>query len=282
MSDWSEPSDCPIPPISIEHVKYYLTRHDINSVDEQGQSLLHRAVKYNSIDIVDFLIKKNIDQFIKDKDDMFAYEYADSEMLVFIDYLNNKPCTKWLEFVDEDDEFIDYMLKNGADINTKDNCGRTLLHLTNNIERAKLYLEKGADIEARDIDGRTPFNSYNKSTEMLKFLADAGADINTRDNYLKQAFKKYKYPYKHIAAFLLELGCEFTSDDFMESDIQAILVHLTDINVAKKLINNKTIWIYGKYLDSDKINFLLSAGCSISNIANTDEQNKILLFETYI
>jgi ankyrin repeat protein len=47
-----------------------------------------------------------------------------------------------------------------------------------------LLLKYGACLETRDEEGRTPLSlaAESNGTEMVRFLLDAGADINSRDH----------------------------------------------------------------------------------------------------
>jgi ankyrin repeat protein len=52
------------------------------------------------------------------------------------------------------------------------------------LEVVKLLLEKGADIEHKDNDGRTPLcvAAYNGHLEVVRLLLEKGADIEHKDN----------------------------------------------------------------------------------------------------
>ncbi len=83
---------------------------------------------------------------------------------------------------------IQDLIKMGADVEAKDERGRTPLHWAsfwNHIETAKLLLERGADLEAKTNSGMTPLHwaSYKDNIELAKLLLDAGADMNAEDNY---------------------------------------------------------------------------------------------------
>ncbi len=67
------------------------------------------------------------------------------------------------------------LIEKGADINARNNEGRTpLLYatVTNNTELSRLLIEKGADIHAKDNDGYTPLQiaNGNKNMEIMRLL----------------------------------------------------------------------------------------------------------------
>jgi len=79
------------------------------------------------------------------------------------------------------------ILNLGADINLKDDKGRTALHIAVSSRLpprvTQLFMKHGADIEARDGDGLTPLQwavNYG-NTSAVSELLDGGADPNIRD-----------------------------------------------------------------------------------------------------
>jgi ankyrin repeat protein len=70
------------------------------------------------------------------------------------------------------------LLDEGADPDARDpEHGETALMLARDEVAARLLLERGADVNARDDRGRTPFLATR-----LRLLLDHGADINACDN----------------------------------------------------------------------------------------------------
>ena len=79
------------------------------------------------------------------------------------------------------------ILATEADVNAKDEDGRTPLHLavvSANRDVYQLLVDKGANVNAKDRDGRTPLHLAVESADadVIKFLLDKGADINAKDD----------------------------------------------------------------------------------------------------
>ncbi len=85
-------------------------------------------------------------------------------------------------------EMMKILIKNGANINSKNKDGWTLL-LTAvsipNIELVKYLYKSGANLDCKTIDGSTAitFAIVKGDIQLTKYLIDAGADINFQDNY---------------------------------------------------------------------------------------------------
>jgi len=78
---------------------------------------------------------------------------------------------------------VKYIIKAGADVNTKDKYGRTALHLASyymHKQIVKILLDAGADVNAKDQYGYTPLHvaTFNGYEQIVKILIEAGADVN--------------------------------------------------------------------------------------------------------
>jgi len=80
------------------------------------------------------------------------------------------------------DEIVDILLKNGADIDSRTDLGATPLVLASvhkeNVKILELLIDAGAEIDAKDDFGRTAliYAAGFGDAEMVKFLLDKGAD----------------------------------------------------------------------------------------------------------
>lgn len=83
----------------------------------------------------------------------------------------------------------EWLIKNGADINLKDNNGRNILEIAvekNNLPIVKGLLDLGKiDVNQKDITGRSLLQNVVVwgNHQMAKLLLNNGADINSVDNY---------------------------------------------------------------------------------------------------
>ncbi len=78
------------------------------------------------------------------------------------------------------------MVENGTDVNSRDNYGRTPLHISSaenhNIDMSVL-VELGADINAQDNQGRTPlmYAALDAKKDAIAFLVSQGANVQIKD-----------------------------------------------------------------------------------------------------
>ena len=92
---------------------------------------------------------------------------------------------------------VEAMLANGADVNARDENGRTPLHALGGIVRgghpypsqidakgiAELLIATGADINAKDKDGNTPLHAAASGGEksVVELLLAKGANVNAKN-----------------------------------------------------------------------------------------------------
>lgn len=76
---------------------------------------------------------------------------------------------------------IERLIKQGVDVNAKDQYGNTALHFSvfnEDMEQVKLLIEAGADTTAKNSNGDTPLDIARgiQNQELVDFLISKGAD----------------------------------------------------------------------------------------------------------
>ncbi len=87
-------------------------------------------------------------------------------------------------------EQMKMLIAAGADVNAKDEYGRTALHYAlyerqTAMQKIKMLIDAGADVNAEDKEGETPL--MHATAEQMKVLIAAGANVNAKDKEEKTA-----------------------------------------------------------------------------------------------
>lgn len=199
---------------------------DINARFEYDESLLSTAIEYcTDPRIIEFLINQGFDLSANDDrcidkviDALFDDELEDTGKIKRVYYLevltillsagakptyknglssilltvNNNPVNNKLQI-----EVLELFIKHGADLNSKDENGKTILFLCDENEHygiIKFLLENGANPNLIDEEGYTPLQSYyeclaitNDQENIIRLYLDNDWDFNNQNNK-KQSF----------------------------------------------------------------------------------------------
>merc|ERR1712223_2290004 len=100
---------------------------------------------------------------------------------------------------------VEFLLKNGADINTKDNFGHTALMnsaMSCDKEMVKILLKNDANVNAKSNNGKTAliFAHYQCKKDIGKMLIRNGADVKSLIKYifLDLIVKTLKYAFDYM------------------------------------------------------------------------------------
>ena len=139
---------------------------NVNVLDNEGWSPLHRASFYGRIDIVRFLL--------------------DHEHCADVNLPGHKHFTPLpLACSSADLEISRLLVQHGADVNSRNRNYRTpLMFVTENLDIARLLIDNGADINSVNDEGQTALHvgARHNRLQIMKFLLESGADFNICDN----------------------------------------------------------------------------------------------------
>ena len=158
--------------IELDSVREQLTAGlDVNSIDEKGISLLHKAVIIGNIDLVKLLVENGAD--------------LDIELPRLNS--NHMRLTPILYAVIQNKKNIaSYLINKGVNVDKKLNSNTTILHHAsahNHVDLVQLIISKDADINSCDTNGMSPLHyaSNRGNKKIIEILIAAGANVNAKE-----------------------------------------------------------------------------------------------------
>ncbi|EAY23182.1 ankyrin repeat protein, putative [Trichomonas vaginalis G3] len=236
---------------------------NINSVQEDGCSALHIAVKSNLTNIAKLLISKGIDVNIKSEHFGTALNFAI--------YLNNTG-------------MVELLISNGAKIDIKSDFFNLIsIHvgfMTNNYQVVHFIEKSSKQITGkRNQIGLTALfhTSLLNNKEMTQLLISHGANINITNKYgnnaisyaLLRDYKKFMELYLNIIVSSFDLSEQYQNSLIMESksnDIIELLIS-NGINInAKNIHGNTPLHIAALLSNTEYAEILILHGAEINSL----------------
>lgn len=155
---------------------------DVNARSSRDHAPIHIAARIGIRDLVDLFMARGA------KPDLVVAAYLDDLAMArrvlasgadvnyrLADGKTALHCASWKGHV----EFVAFLIEHGADVDAKDQHGRTPMHMTHNAAIARLLHEAGADISARDNRDRTPL--HHAVDDLAEYLLSVGAEVDPVD-----------------------------------------------------------------------------------------------------
>ncbi|WP_257297135.1 ankyrin repeat domain-containing protein [Endozoicomonas sp. YOMI1] len=143
----------------------------------------------------------------------------------------------FLAVISENPEVANFLLHSGASVNACDCDHRTPLHEARSQAVVKELLGGGANIEAREVNGRTPLSlaAESENPEVFNVLLDAGASIDARDCFGETPLHRARC--KEAMKALLDRGADIEArSDHEETPLFSVVSEIGSCEVVKVLL----------------------------------------------
>ena len=161
-------------------------------------------IKYNNLELLQYLIENN---FITN-DGALKIAFENGHLKV-VEYLVkngadvNAKDDEALRFASRNGhlDVVNYLVEHGSNIHAADNYALRYAAENGYLDVVKYLVDHGANVNAED-DEALRWASYNGYLDIVKYLVDNGANVNALNDYALRLASKYGH--KDIVAFLKE------------------------------------------------------------------------------
>ncbi|EAY09221.1 ankyrin repeat protein, putative [Trichomonas vaginalis G3] len=223
---------------------------DINIKDQYGKTALYyAAAKCNDKEILEFLISHDEDINMKDEYKRIVFHHIvlynnKASLECFISHVGDNNSKD--DYIREafhygiSIEIAEFLISQGADINARDNFGKTLLHYAvdhDNQEMMKFLILQNADVNIKDNDGMAPIH-YADNKETIEYLILHGADIISVNNGMSALHCAAKNNKKGFIEYLILHGANVNVKDENGKTPLHFAAEFDRLETAKFLISN--------------------------------------------
>ena len=180
------------------------------------------------------------------------------------------------------EDFVKYLIKNGAKVNAKTVYGNTPLiiaAISGNNEIVTFLIKHKADVNIKNNVGGTALIEAASEAlkETVQILLNAGADVNAIDNSGESALlESAKTVSPETIALLIEHGAKVKTES--PETIALLIEHGAKVNL-KNECGRTALMNASFYGDTESVRILLAAGANVNDVNNVGES---ALFEASI
>lgn len=219
-------------------IKYLIEKgNDINAVDDELSTPLHIAVTHGHLDVIQYLLQKGA---LPDPFDAFELTPL---LRLFSQGISNRETIKHLQSITK------CLLEAGANVNTRNNRGETILHLIAKHNESfidqdflQLLLHHGLNLNATNSSGKTALHlaSICGNLQLIRLLVGYGCNVNAQDKHGNTPL--------HL---LCNCQDELTNEFQILEGIKTLLTFQADIDLKnqddlspKDVCKNRNIYIF--------------------------------------